>query len=409
MEMIDVIKRLNEISQSEITEKHGGEHSTTGRSMTSGEMDKREKIVKGMKKDKAGFQKRYGKDADAVMYATATKQAMADDEVQERVGGMSDIMIGAEEAIGDYVNDDGDLKMPKRMVIQDLMDKAKKASMPTSYELETAAKMVNDKFNDDGDANEDQTDEGNAFAQAVQKAKASGMKAGDKFKVGDEEHTLRDSDFEEINTNTMETKDKKEVKEAITMSADSPEEAGMLMQILKMAGVKPVDASMMGMDKPDMDHGGMDKEMDPGAMNTKMDVPGDDAMGSMQMAKMRDMMTKPDMEKQEETFANSPADREKDEPKIQDIDSLVNVHSGGLNKQKVQYKKEYPGDNPMAVEDTITEQDLANSLRTQYEGFKQAYQEAAKAKPDYIDLDKDGNKTEPMKKAAKDKEAKDKK
>ena len=30
------------------------------------------------------------------------------------------------------------------------------------------------------------------------------------------------------------------------------------------------------------------------------------------------------------------------------------------------------------------------------------------AKPDYIDLDKDGNKTEPMKKAAKDKEAKEK-
>ena len=463
MEMIDVIKRLNEISQSEITEKHGGEHSTTGRSMTSGEMDKREKIVKGMKKDKAGFQKRYGKDADAVMYATATKQAMADDdsykgtdtvqylnkssmpkappsilnpasppkvkaaptvpitikkleddEVQERVGGMSDIMIGAEEAIGNYIGDDGNLKMPKRMVIQDLMDKAKKASMPTSYELETAAKMVDDKFNDDGDANESQTDEGNAFAQAVQKAKASGMKAGDKFKVGDEEHTLRDSDFEEINTNTMETKDKKDIKEDMHITTDSPEEASMLMQILKMAGVKPVDPSMMGMDKPDMDHGGMDKEMDPGAMNTKMDVPGDDAMGSMQMAKMRDMMTKPDMEKQEETFANSPGDRPKDEPKTQDIDSLVNVHSGGLNRQKLQYKKEYPGDNPMAVEDTITEADLANSLRTQYDDFKQAYQEAAKvaetkAKPDYIDLDKDGNKTEPMKKAAKDKEAKEKK
>ena len=29
-----------------------------------------------MKKDKAGFKKRYGKDAKAVMYATATKQAM---------------------------------------------------------------------------------------------------------------------------------------------------------------------------------------------------------------------------------------------------------------------------------------------------------------------------------------------
>ena len=60
----------------EVTEAHGGEHSTTGRSMTKGEKGKREKIVKGMKKDKAGFKKRYGKDAEAVMYATATKQAM---------------------------------------------------------------------------------------------------------------------------------------------------------------------------------------------------------------------------------------------------------------------------------------------------------------------------------------------
>jgi len=124
----------------------------------------------------------------------------------------------------------------------------------------------------------------------------------------------------------------------------------------------------------------------------------------MQMAKMRDMMTKPDMEKQEETFANSMGD-EKEEPKYQDTDTLVNFHSGGLNSQKQSVKKEYPGDNPLAVkEDTITEEDLANSLRTQYEGFKKAYQEAAK--PDYIDLDKDGNKTEPMKKAAKDKEEK---
>ena len=35
--------------------------------------------------------------------------------------------------------------------------------------------------------------EGNMFAQAVQKAKAAGMKAGDKFKVGDKEYTLQDA------------------------------------------------------------------------------------------------------------------------------------------------------------------------------------------------------------------------
>ena len=193
-------------------------------------------------------------------------------------------------------------------------------------------------------------------------------------------------------------KEKETVKEAIQISTDSPEEASMMMQILKLAGVQQVTPDMMGADKP---------EMDPGDMNKKMDVPSDDAMGSMQMAKMRDMMTKPDEEKAEETFANSMGD-EKEEPKYQDTDTLVNVHSGGLGAQRKQYRKDYPGDNPMAVkEDTITEEDLANSLRAQYEGFKKAYQEAAK--PDFLDMDKDGNKTEPMKKAVKDKEEKEKK
>ena len=110
-------------------------------------------------------------------------------------------------------------------------------------------------------------------------------------------------------------------------------------------------------------------------------------------------MTAPEEEKAAETFANEP------EEKVQDVDSLVNKHSGGLNRQKSSFSRAEPGDNPMTAEDKITEQDLANSLRAQYEGFKKAYQEAAK--PDYIDLDKDGNKTEPMKKAAKDKEEKE--
>jgi hypothetical protein len=83
-------KRVNEVekeiakeNRKNTDEAHGGQHTTSGRSMTKGEMNKREKIVKGMKKDKAGFKKRYGKDAEAVMYATATKQAMKDDEANE--------------------------------------------------------------------------------------------------------------------------------------------------------------------------------------------------------------------------------------------------------------------------------------------------------------------------------------
>ena len=83
----------------------------------------------------------------------------------------------------------------------------------------------------------------------------------------------------------------------------------------------------------------------------------DDAMGSQEMGRMRDMMTAPAEEKQEETFANEP------EEKVSDIDTLVNVHSGGLNRQKKTYPKVASGDNPMAAEDKITEEDLANSLR----------------------------------------------
>ena len=43
--------------------------------LTEPEKKEKEKIVKGMKKDKKGFKKRYGDDAESVMYATATKIA----------------------------------------------------------------------------------------------------------------------------------------------------------------------------------------------------------------------------------------------------------------------------------------------------------------------------------------------
>ena len=45
------------------------------RPLTKGEKNDKEKYVKGMKKSKGDFEKRYGKDAKAVMYATATKMA----------------------------------------------------------------------------------------------------------------------------------------------------------------------------------------------------------------------------------------------------------------------------------------------------------------------------------------------
>ena len=53
------------------------------REMTSGETTERERIVKGMKKSLRGFKARYGDRAKSVMYATATKNAMKEETIEE--------------------------------------------------------------------------------------------------------------------------------------------------------------------------------------------------------------------------------------------------------------------------------------------------------------------------------------
>ena len=162
----------------------------------------------------------------------------------------------------------------------------------------------------------------------------------------------------------MEGKEMKKDKmnESIVIATDSPEEASMMMQLLKLAGVTPVNQNMINQ---------------PAASD---DVQADEA------------------------YANTPKE------KYSDIKAAV-PNGTDLHREKGAYIKAAGGDNPMAIrmgESEITEEQLSNSLRSQYESFKQTYQEAAKTKPDFLDMDKDGNKTEPMKKALKDKESKGK-
>jgi len=244
--------------------------------------------------------------ADAVKGAEMTQP-----EVKQE-GGMSDIHIGAQEFIGNYTTDDGDLKMSKAEVMKAMSAEKEKASFPQSFEIETAMKMVADKFDDAGKA-VDETVEPTAEA----KAKPDYIDLdGDGNKTEPMKKAAKDKEMK-----------KEEVKEDMHIMTDSPEEMGMMMQILKLAGVKPVDAKMMGAEEP----------------------------------------------ADETELANSPAGYTNDQ-KVQSIDDLVNVHSGGLNRQKVQVKKGHPGDNELTAED------LANSLTAQYESFKKQYQaEATKA------------------------------
>jgi hypothetical protein len=79
MEMIDVLKKLEEIAQT------------------------RPELV-----------------ADAVDNVSRTNPVQVQDNTvqTEKVGGMSDVHIGAEEVVGEYADEDGNLKMPKQDVLR---------------------------------------------------------------------------------------------------------------------------------------------------------------------------------------------------------------------------------------------------------------------------------------------------
>jgi hypothetical protein len=100
-------------------------------------------------------------------------------------------------------------------------------------------------------------------------------------------------------------------------------------------------------------------------------------------------MSMDSMEAEEEAFedwANEP------DEEYQDHEYMTKTISGGLNREKKMYKPAAAGDNPMAIE-SIKDR-LYRELNEK------------KAKPDYLDMDKDGNKKEPMKKAVADKKKK---
>jgi len=73
--MADILKQFDESCGSPHGKKKMREDDVEERKLTKDEMSDREDYVKGMKKNKKDFKKRYGKDAESVMYATATKMA----------------------------------------------------------------------------------------------------------------------------------------------------------------------------------------------------------------------------------------------------------------------------------------------------------------------------------------------
>ena len=84
LSLIEKLQLLDKVDANKINETW---KKVSERPLTKDEEKDKEKYVKGMKKNAKDFKKRYGKDAKAVMYATATKMAkesLADLEYYKR-------------------------------------------------------------------------------------------------------------------------------------------------------------------------------------------------------------------------------------------------------------------------------------------------------------------------------------
>ena len=122
------------------------------------------------KKDKENATKLDVTKADKMMNTTAYKRMQAGDERY----------ADKTEGMGDKIAD-----MAQNMTKDEFISKADELGFTPEEAAEHYEKMS-------GGAHAGKF-EGNQFAQAVNKAKAAGMKAGDKFKVGDQEYTLKDA------------------------------------------------------------------------------------------------------------------------------------------------------------------------------------------------------------------------
>jgi hypothetical protein len=193
-------------------------------------------------------------------------------------------------------------------------------------------------------------------------------------------------------------KPKKQLTEAsmnISFNADTADEVGVMLDRLKgiaTPAANPVDSNMgADMQKFKAALGGMEGPPAPPAIANAPEEEyagvdavtgsGDDIHKSKDPADIR--VKDPSIAHDIKDWANEP------EEKHSDHNTMIKDLSGGLNREKKMFKPAAKGDNPMAVE----------SIKSR---LLQALSEK-KAKPDFLDMDKDGNKKEPMKKALKDK------
>lgn len=161
----------------------------------------------------------------------------------------------------------------------------------------------------------------------------------------------------------------------VSMNASGKEHVADLLDMMKNAGLGNAEEVSAKTLSPRLD---MER------LKGIMDMPGKD---EDEMEPEMEIDGEEESEEEVEEWDNSPEGSEGD-PDYKDHHHMTKDLSGGINRSKKQYKAAQPGDNAMAMENI--KEHLYNLLAEK------------KGKPDFLDLDKDGDKKEPMKKAAKD-------
>ena len=129
------------------------------RELKKSEMQKREKYVKGMKKVKGDFEKRYPGRGEEVMYATATKMAKKE-SVEEAMDILKDALAGNEPIMeGEY--DQAAAIVAARDMVDTIQDMVEKLSKMANEDLVALADVMR------GEVGQAQAD---AFVQAAQGA-----------------------------------------------------------------------------------------------------------------------------------------------------------------------------------------------------------------------------------------------
>ena len=304
--------------------------------MTDAQMAKREEIVKGMKKNMAGFKKRYGNRAEAVMYATATKQAMAE--------GADSYMPSGEEIMG---------KRPEDETMGDKVKKfAKKLANKIAPDDETLLRDLEKKTIGEDKVEEDDVEEGNAFTGAKAKAEAEGK---DEFEVDGKKY--------KVNEAKDKDDDKKDDKEppfegGKKSSAEHKDEFGNVIKDKNMAkhlakkGMKEfmetVDLAECG--EPMMPAGEITITGTPDALAGMLKLAGMQSM-AIQTPAMPPMEEVAAEEEAVDEWANSPEGVEGDE-EYQGVDAAI-PSGDDLHKEKGAYPATAGGDNPMAIDEEM--------------------------------------------------------